>query len=593
MKLISRQQVKEIVVDAFLQFYPDHNLETFFTFDRIAIEFPKEEHFGDISVPVFDFSKVLKESPVKIAINIVQVLLKEYPFLSVSAISGYINFFWDRIAFIQYLLPLINENFGQSKCLSEQKIIVEFSGPNTNKPLHLGHMRNNVLGESLSRILKNAGAHVFKVNIVNDRGIHICKSMLAYKLFGKESTPESVGMKGDHFVGAYYIQYAHWEKDNPQATDLIAEMLNQWETGVPEVLDLWRTMNQWAISGITETYARTGISFDKIYYESETYKFGKNLVIQGLNDGIFFKSSDNSICLSLDEVAPENTDSDGSLSKVFLRSDGTSVYITQDLGTAVMRYEDFPFDRMIYVVAHEQKRHFEILFYALKKMNYLWSSKLHHLSYGMVNLPDGKMKSREGTVVDADDLLDSLTVQASMVANDAQRKAVHSQDNDVSFGVALGALHYFLLHINPVKDIVFDAKESLSFNGNTGPYLQYTYARIFGLLFKDESKIIMKNITIEELDLSILSTEEEWRITKTLADFPYVVEKAAIEYNPSFVATYLYGLAKLFNKFYTEVPILKESDIKKTIARLYLCQKVMIVLKNGLNLLVIPIMERM
>ncbi|NIZ40742.1 arginine--tRNA ligase [Entomospira entomophila] len=582
MVLVNQRQVKEIVTSALTHVYQVSN-------STLIIEKPKDESLGDVAIPCFEMAKQLRQSPKIIAESICRYINENYAGIQVSAVAGYLNFFWNKEAFIQQNIPLVDHAYAGNNVLSGEKIIVEFSGPNTNKPLHLGHMRNNALGESLSRILRNAGADVFKVNIVNDRGVHICKSMLAYKLFGNGTTPEQENIKSDHFVGDFYVKYAQWEREHPEAEEMIKVMLNDWEAGDSETMELWRLMNHWAVSGIKQTYDRTGISFDKIYYESETYKLGKDIVLRGLEKSVFFKADDGSLRLDIEEITPAG-DSEEKPTKVFLRADGTSIYITQDLGTAVARHQDFPFHRMIYVVAHEQRRHFEILFYALKKMGYPWADHLHHLSYGMVNLPDGKMKSREGTVVDADDLLNTLTEQAALAAYSAHRKGESGDAEDVAFNVALGALHYFLLQINPVKDMVFDAKESLSFNGNTGPYLQYTYARIAGMLRKNEASELL---AMTECDLTLLQDPLEWRLIKILVDFPNHTAKAAIEYSPSIVASYLYDLAKTFNKFYTDLPILKEENKNLARARLTLAQKVMEVLAQGLNLLVIPVVERM
>ncbi|NIZ46774.1 arginine--tRNA ligase [Entomospira nematocerorum] len=586
MVLVSQTQVREVVENALKRLYlADQQIEF-----SLIIERPRDEGLGDVAVPCFELAKRLRKSPKIIAEQLREEIVSNYSHIEVSAVAGYLNFFWNKEAFIIQNIPSIDSSYAKNTVLANEKIIVEFSGPNTNKPLHLGHMRNNALGESLSRILRVAGADVFKVNIVNDRGVHICKSMLAYQLFGENKTPETMNIKSDHFVGDFYVKYAQWEKEHPEAEEMIQTMLTAWESGDKDTIDLWKLMNHWAVSGIKETYDRTGISFDKIYYESETYKLGKDIVLRGLEQSVFFKAEDGSLRLNIEEITPAETKSEETPTKVFLRADGTSIYITQDLGTAVARHEDFPFHRMIYVVAHEQKRHFEILFYALKQMGYPWADHLYHLSYGMVNLPDGKMKSREGTVVDADDLLDTLTEQAAIAADSAHRKGESDNTHDVASKVALGALHYFLLQINPVKDMVFDAKESLSFNGNTGPYLQYTYARIAGMLRKSEASELLR---MPECDLSLLQDPLEWCLVKILVDFPSYTAKAAMEYSPSIIAGYLYDLAKIFNKFYTDLPILREENKSLALARLTLAKKVMDVLGQGLHLLVIPVVERM
>lgn len=557
-------------------------------FDLLVTETPKNHALGDVAIPLFPIVKEMSVAPNVLSAQIVEVLREKLPETKASGMGAYLNMFLEKKSVIKEILTQITKeksHFYKHDNLKGQKIMLEFSSPNTNKPLHLGHMRNNCLGESLSRILKNCGAEVFKVNIVNNRGVHICKSMLAYQRFGEGKTPESEGLKSDHFVGHFYVQFSNWAAKDPEAENLAQKMLLDWEAGVPEVLELWEKMNDWALSGIQQSYQKCGISFDKYYFESDTYKLGRDLIFDGLKQNIFFKAEDGSIRLDVSELG--KTRDDESAYKVLLRSDGTSVYISQDLGTAVERYRDFPFDRLIYVVANEQQRHFQLLFYALRKLGYSWADALYHLSYGMVNLPDGKMKSREGTVVDADDLISSMEKMAKeeIEAKDHDRQV----DPDAPLKIALAAIHYYLLQVSPVKDMTFDSKESLSFNGNTGPYLQYTVARAHSLLEKEEAILALKSV----LDTDQLNLEEEWQIVKLLDEVSDTILQAAIEYAPSLIVNKLYDLAKLFNKYYHDVSILSQQDQTLVAARCFLVQSVEICLRTGLELLNIPVVDHM
>ena len=419
---------------------------------------------------------------------------------------------------------------GKERALAGHRITLEFSCPNTNKPLHLGHLRNDAIGESLSRILLAAGATLRKVNLINDRGVHICKSMLAYQMFGGSATPESAGMKGDHFVGDFYVKYAQYAKDHPEAEEQVREMLRKWEEGDPETLALWRTMNSWVMAGIEESYRRTGVTFDKVYFESDIYKLGRQEVLAGVEKGTFQKDPDGSVWVDLSDEGMER--------EVLLRSDGTSLYLTQDIGTAIQRSRDWPFDRMIYVVGSEQRHHFQVLFRVLKRLGYTWASSLLHLAYGMVNLPEGKMKSREGTVVDADDLLDELERLAAEEIRTKEREEDVADLSGTARDVALGALHYWLLQVTAGKDMTFDPKESISFNGDTGPYLQCTGARISSMLRKFEER--RESFRAGTYSAAILSLPEEWEIAKRLGLFPEIVNAAANELNPSVLAAYLF-----------------------------------------------------
>ncbi len=467
--------------------------------------------------------------------------------------------------------------------LGGRKIMIEFSCPNTNKPLHLGHLRNDAIGESVSRLLDFCGAEVMKVNLINDRGIHICKSMAAYKEFGNNSTPQSEGLKGDHFVGKYYVKFNEWAKESEEAEKIAREMLKKWEAGDGEILSLWRKMNDWAISGIKETYRKTGISFDKIYYESETYKLGKREVLRGLEEKIFYRETDGSIWVDLSD--------EGLDKKVLLRSDGTSLYLTQDIGTAVQRHRDWPFDRLIYVVASEQNYHFKVLFIVLKRLGYDWADNLYHLAYGMVHLPEGKMKSREGKVVDADDLLEELKQLAVKEIRDKNRESEVENIELTGEKIALGALNYYLLQVHPVKDIVFYPEESISFTGNTGPYIQYTGARISSMLKKFDER--RENYRGGKFRVELLNSEVEWEIIKSLSGFRDIIERAAKEFNPSLVADYLFGLCKNYSRYYHDYPVLHNEDRDIVVSRIELARAVLETLKVGMYLLGIPFLEKM
>jgi arginyl-tRNA synthetase len=447
--------------------------------------------------------------------------------------------------------------------------MVEFSSPNTNKPLHIGHLRNDSLGESISRILKFCGAEVFKVNIINNRGIHICKSMLAYQKFGNGTTPEKEGVKS--------------EKSEAEAQD----MLRAWEAGDSEVLDLWKRMNGWAVKGITQTYARTGVSFDKLYYESETYLKGRDEILAGLEKGIFYREEDGSVWVDL---TPVNLDK-----KVLLRKDGTALYMTQDIGTAIYRHDDWPFDQLVFVVGSEQVYHFKVLFYVLKQLGYSWADDLYHLSYGMVNLPEGRMKSREGTIVDADDLIDTLRSGALDEITEKGRGDAVGDPAEVAEKIALGALHYYLLQTTPTKDMLFNPKESLSFNGNTGPYLQYMGARISSILRKVEAEGAsgVGSILLGAVRPELLSTEAEWELLKTLAEYPKQAARAAENRDPSIITSFLYDVSKGFSRFYHDCPILAASSPDLGRTRLELVRAVLIVLKSAMDLVLVPFLETM
>ena len=587
--------------------------------EQVVGENPPDPAMGDIGFPMFSYAKVLRKAPPQIAqmaeAKLTEMLKNEGETkASVQAQGPYLNVRLDRGATAKAVLEEIlgagvssqgNFSFGMPGTLAGKKVMVEFSSPNTNKPLHLGHLRNNVLGESISRILAACGAEVRKVCIINDRGIHICKSMLAYQEQGQGRTPESEGIKSDRFVGDWYVCFSSALKKETEEliakgvpkekaegqTPLMAraqELLRKWEAGDPQTVELWKLMNSWSIQGMKETYERTGISFDQYYFESETYKLGKDEVLKGLEKGIFFRQEDGAIAVDLTE---EKLDK-----KILLRSDGTSIYITQDFGTAINRHKDWAFDQMIYVVGSEQQYHFKVLFVLLDKLGYPWAKNLFHLAYGMVNLPEGKMKSREGTVVDADDLIDSLRDMALAEIKEKEREEQVGNPAEIAEKVALGALHYYLLQVNPMKDMLFDPKESLAFNGNTGPYLQYMGARISSMMRKAKSKeqgAKSKENPHLLIALCSLLSDPEWELVKALAAYPAAVGEAAANLDPSHLAGYLYELAKCFSRFYHECPILNAETAELAEARLSLSNAVMLVLKDALNLICVPFLEVM
>ena len=566
----------------------------------LSMGVPPKREMGDVAFPMFPYSKAAKKSPKDIAEDLLKRIGDDHPTGEVVLAGPYFNVRLDISALSSSILKEVEEkgdSYGKSDRLKGKKAMVEFSCPNTNKPLHLGHMRNDSIGESVSALIKSQGADVMKVNLINNRGVHICKSMLAYKTFGNGETPESTGEKGDHFVGRYYVRFAQWEKEaeeekkkNPECVDSpdwvdpgekAQAMLRAWENGDEEVRALWQKMNNWTLQGLEESYKNMGISFDKYYYESETYKFGKDEVLKGLEKGVFQKEEDGSVQVDL---APIGLDK-----KVLLRKDGTSLYMTQDIGTAIRRHEDWPFDSLTYVVASEQKYHFTVLFYCLGLLGYDWAKELHHLSYGMVNLPDGKMKSREGTVVDADDLLEELTALARAEIESKNREDAVDDVDETSRKIALGALNYYLLQVSPTKDMVFNPKESISFNGNTGPYLQYTGARISSILRKYEES--------EEKDVpfvgELLVGEDEKELLKLVDTFPEIVEKAAMNYDPSLIAGFLYDLAKTFSHYYHDNRILNAETKELIKARVMLCYMISVVMKNGFALIGVPFLEAM
>jgi arginyl-tRNA synthetase len=548
----------------------------------LIVETPPSTDKGDIAFPMFPFAKLARKNPASIASDVAAALAEAAATegVTIETAGPYVNLFLHRgqvFADVVNAVLAAGDACGNSDALFGTRIMIEFSCPNTNKPLHLGHLRNDALGESTARILAAAGAEVRKVNLINDRGIHICKSMLAYQTFGEGATPESTGKKSDHFVGDYYVRYAQWEKEDSAAEAEARKMLKLWEDGDKETQELWLLMNRWAIEGIEETYRRTGISFDHTYFESQTYRMGRDEILKGIETGVFYRDEEGTVWVDLTDIDLDK--------KVLLRADGTSLYLTQDIGTAIQRHEDWPFNRLVYVVASEQRYHFQVLFEVLKRLEKPWAENLFHLAYGMVNLPEGKMKSREGTVVDADDLIDQLAAMAEEEIRAKGRTETVGDVTETAEKIALAALHYYLLQTGPIKDMVFNPEESLSFTGNTGPYLQYVGARVSSMLRKEAAPPSVEPTPPE--------TEEEWELVHRLAAYPLVVEEAARTYNPSLLAGALYETAKAFSRFYHDHPIAVAKDPDVRANRLALSAAVQNVMRHGLAALNIPFVEKM
>ncbi len=570
--------------------------------DSIVPQATRKEFEGNMTIVTFPWVKAARKSPEQVGTEIGNWLVDNEPAVNrFNVIKGFLNIvieptYWNAV------LKHISEtpDYGLTAPTAESPLVmVEYSSPNTNKPLHLGHVRNNLLGFSLAQILQACGNNVVKTNIVNDRGIHICKSMLAWQKWGNGCTPESTGKKGDHLIGDFYVLFdKHYkaelkalmeqgltEEEAAAKSPLMAEareMLRKWESGDPEVRKLWETMNSWVYAGFDETYKRMGVGFDKIYYESQTYLEGKEKVLEGLEKGIMYRKDDGSVWADLT--------ADGLDHKLLLRSDGTSVYMTQDIGTAKLRYQDYPISKMIYVVGNEQNYHFQVLSLLLDKLGFEWGKDLVHFSYGMVELPNGKMKSREGTVVDADDLMDAMVADARKVSDELGKLDGLSSEEaaNVAEVVGLGALKYFLLKVDPRKNITFNPAESIDFNGNTGPFIQYTYARIRSVLRKaQEAGIAIGDYT------AAIPGEREIALVQRLADFPSVVQEAGRTYSPALIANYAYDLVKEYNQFYHDCSILKEENEQLRSLRLALCQTTADVVRTALNLLGIGVVERM
>ena len=570
--------------------------------EKVEFQATRKEFEGDITIVVFPLVKLLKGNPVEIGTKIGTYLVEQVAEVEkFNVVAGFLNIVISDAFYINYFNGIkSNETFGFVNPNTEEKaVMVEYSSPNTNKPLHLGHIRNNLLGYSVAEILKASGKKVYKTQIINDRGIHICKSMLAWQKFGNGQTPETTGLKGDKLVGNFYVEFDKAYKS--EINELIAqgkteeeakkqaplmleaqEMLRKWEAGDEEVVTLWKTMNQWVYDGFAVTYKNLGVDFDSYYYESNTYLLGKDVVEEGLAKGVFFKKPDGSVWIDLT--------AEGLDEKLVLRSDGTSVYMTQDIGTAIQRVKDFPdVGGMVYTVGNEQDYHFKVLFLILKKLGFDWAQHLFHLSYGMVELPSGRMKSREGTVVDADDLMHEMTTTAQAISEElgkldgytAEEKAVLYKT------IGLGALKYYMLKVDPKKTMMFNPEESVDFNGNTGPFIQYTYARIQSILRKADFEY--KTVVVETIDLH----EKEKELIKQIQLFPEVIQQAAENHSPALVANYTYDLVKEFNSFYQNVSILGEDEVAKKIFRVQLSYLVGNTIKNAFSLLGIQVPERM
>ena len=559
----------------------------------------KKEFEGNLTIVVFPFLKASHKRPEDTAQEIGEYLVANCEAVEkFNVIKGFLNItikpsFWTSV--LQSVEA--TENFGFKPVTDDSRLVmIEYSSPNTNKPLHLGHVRNNLLGFSLAKIMEANGNKVVKTNIVNDRGIHICKSMLAWLKWGNGITPEKAGKKGDHLIGDFYVAFdKHYKEELQQLMDggmtkeeaeanstLMKEartMLKKWEDGDEEVRSLWRTMNEWVYAGFEETYARMGVSFDKIYYESNTYLEGKEKVLEGLEKGIFYRKDDNSVWADLT--------ADGLDQKLLLRTDGTSVYMTQDIGTAKLRFQDYPIDQMIYVVGNEQNYHFQVLSLLLDKLGFSWGKDLIHFSYGMVELPNGKMKSREGTVVDADELMDEMIATARKMSEGRLKGVPEEEMDDVYRIIGLGALKYFILKVDPRKNMLFNPQESIDFNGNTGPFVQYTYARIRSVLRKSDEADATTDITAYE------PNEKEIEIIQRIADFPSVVSEAGRTYSPALIANYVFELAKGYNQFYHDYSILKEENGVARAFRLHLSRTVADIIRRGFSLLGVEVPERM
>ena len=579
----------------------------------VQLQKTKREFEGNLTLVVFPFLKISKKKPEDTAQEIGQYLVENCPAIaSFNVVKGFLNLVIAQSAWLGLLADInADEKFGEKKATEDSPLVmIEYSSPNTNKPLHLGHVRNNLLGWSLAKIMEANGNKVVKTNIVNDRGIHICKSMLAWLKYGNGETPETSGKKGDHLIGDYYVAFdKHYREEVKQLTakyvaegmgeeeaekkakeeaPLIKEaheMLVKWEQNDPEVRALWKKMNDWVYAGFDETYKALGVGFDKIYYESETYLKGKAKVEEGLAKGLFERHEDNSVWADLT--------GEGLDKKLLLRSDGTSVYMTQDIGTAEMRFKDFPIDKMIYVVGNEQNYHFQVLSILLDRLGFKWGKELVHFSYGMVELPNGKMKSREGTVVDADDLVETMIADAKQTSEELGKfnDMTDEERSEIARIVGMGALKYFILKVDARKNMLFNPEESIDFNGNTGPFIQYTHARIRSILRKAAET--QENIDLANVDTDGLLSQKEIDLIQKLNEYGAVVEQAGKDYSPSGIANYCYELTKEFNQFYHDYSILKEEDANKKSVRLVLAKNVAKVIKNGMALLGIEVPERM
>lgn len=571
------------------------------TVDKVEYQATRKEFEGDITVVIFPFLRQIKGNPVEIGTKIGEYLVENTTVIErFNVVKGFLNLVVSDSYYISFFNDIRKvEHFGYVEPKEGDKsVLVEYSSPNTNKPLHLGHVRNNLLGYSVAEILKASGKKVFKTQIINDRGIHICKSMLAWEKYGNGETPESTGLKGDKLVGNYYVKFdveykaqikdlmaqGMSEDDAKKEAPIIKEakqMLVEWEANKPEVIDLWNMMNQWVYEGFAVSYKNLGVDFDKNYFESNTYLLGKDVVEKGLEKGVFYKKEDNSVWIDLSD--------EGLDEKLVLRGDGTSVYMTQDIGTAIQRVNDFgDVGGMVYTVGNEQDYHFKVLFLILKRLGFDWADSLYHLSYGMVDLPSGKMKSREGTVVDADDLMEEMTNTAKTISEELGKLEGYSEEErKVLFNtIGLGALKYYILKVDPKKRILFNPEESVDFAGNTGPFIQYAYARIQSILRKADF-----DCTQEITDLVLDPKEKE--LLKLLEEFPVVIQDAARTYSPALIANYVYELVREYNSFYQTVSILGEENMTLKVFRVQLSQKVGSVINDAFTLLGIAVPERM
>ena len=596
------------MIDKDLQIAVSEALKSLYNIDvateSVVLQKTKKEFDGDYTIVVFPFVKQARKSPEAVANELGAAVKASLPQVAdFNVIKGFLNFSICDDYWKSFTDSIANDStIGLKKVdTNAAPVVIEYSSPNTNKPLHLGHIRNNLLGWSVAQLLTANGRNVKKVNLVNDRGIHICKSMLAWLRYGNGETPESSGMKGDHLVGKYYVEFdKHYKEEIRELIDkgveeeqakkeapLMVEaqkMLKRWEEGDKEIRSLWEKMNGWVYAGFDETYKKMGVGFDKIYYESNTYLLGKELVQKGLDMGVLFRKEDGSVWCDLTDAGLDQ--------KLLLRKDGTSVYMTQDLGTALLRHNDFGADQLIYVVGNEQDYHFQVLKIILGRLGFDWADKVYHLSYGMVELPNGKMKSREGTVVDADDLIEEMEKTAEEMCRERGKNDEMSADEqkELYHILALGALKYFILKVDPTKTMLFNPAESIDFNGNTGPFIQYTYARI--------RSIVRKAVGEKGLDLTancgnVALNEKEREVIKMLHDMPSVVEQAAISYSPAMIANFTFDLAKAFNSFYQDTPILRETDSNRMLFLVQLCAAVSNSIKNMMWILGIEVPERM
>lgn len=566
---------------------------------QIQLQKTRKDFKGDLTIVVFPFVRFAKSSPEKAGEVLGEYLVQQLDEIrDYNVIKGFLNLVIDE-SYWQTMLSVIAQDpeYGFTQPDDDAPLVmVEYSSPNTNKPLHLGHIRNNLLGYSISRVLEASGKKVLKVNLVNDRGIHICKSMVAWLKYGNGETPESSGKKGDKLVGDYYVRFdteykkqvkeleaagkPRKEAENKAPVMLEArKMLLSWEADDPEVRELWEKMNGWVYEGFQKTYDRMGVSFDRMYYESETYKMGRDIVLKGLKDGILEQDEDGSVWANLEDRKLDR--------KLLLRSDGTSVYMTQDIGTAQERFSEYPIEEHIYVVGNEQNYHFQVLSVVLDKLGYSWAEKLYHLSYGMVELPEGKMKSREGTVVDADDLMDEMISTAKNMSDELGKLSEYNDEEkqNIYRQVGLGALKYFILKVDPKKNMLFDPKESIDFNGNTGPFIQYTYARIKSVLRNaDTAEVVFPEISLNEKEIDVI---------RLIHEFPVVIRTAAEEHNPSVIANFMYEVAKEFNQFYHDHSILNADDADTRTFRLSMSKLIGDMIEKGMGLLGIEVPERM